>query len=210
MALLIVSSSILFLAILYVAILRPSHLRWGATEEEVKMPLPGDTKVEKPDFNATRGISIKASSDEIWKWIIQIGSKRAGWYSIDLIDNDGVPSSREILPEFQTIAKGQFIPFTPDQKNGMWVKEFSENDYILWTDKEGRATWLWKIIPSGADSSRLITRLRTRYVWKSFWVIYYLIYDFGDIVMMSKCMKGIKQRAEMAMSGAISHSTRII
>jgi len=199
MTLLIVCCSIVFLAVVYVAVLRPLHLRWGAKDEEVKMTLPGDTMVEKPDFNATRCISIHASPDEIWKWIIQIGSKRAGWYSIDWIDNGGVPSSRGILPEFQTITEGQFIPFTPDQKNGMWVKGFSENDYILWTDKDGRATWLWKIIPSGPDSSRLITRLRTRYVWKSFWVIYYLFYDFGDIVIMSKCMKGIKQRAEMAI-----------
>ncbi|HSO86788.1 MAG TPA: hypothetical protein VLQ91_09575, partial [Draconibacterium sp.] len=46
------------------------------------------------------------------------------------------------------------------------------------------------------NNTRLLTRLRTKYVWKGFWIIYYLIYDFGDIVMMSRCMKGIKKRAE--------------
>jgi hypothetical protein len=152
--------------------------------------------VKNPDFNATRGITINSTPEEIWKWIIQIGSRRAGWYSIDWMDNAGIKSSYEILPEFQRIEIGQFIPFTPDQKNGMWVKEFKENEYILWVDKEGRATWLWYLYPVDEKHSRLLTRLKTKYVWKGFWIIYYLLFDFGDIVMMSKCMNGIKKRAE--------------
>jgi len=185
------------LLIIYIFIIRPWHLKWGATKNEVKLSLPGDEIVKKPDFNATRGISIAATPEEIWKWIIQIGSKRAGWYSIDWMDNDGIPSSNRILPEFQNIEVGQFIPFTPDQKNGMWVKDFKPHEYILWIDKAGRASWLWYIYINEAGESRLITRLRTKYVWNSLWIIYYLIYDFGDIVMMKKCMKGIKQRAEI-------------
>ena len=59
-----------------------------------------------------------------------------------------------------------------------------------------KASWCWYIIPAGTRSTRLLTRLRTRYDWTSKWIIYYLIYDIGDIIMMSKCMKGIKQRAE--------------
>ena len=184
------------LIIVYIFIIRPWHLRWGAFDNELEINYPGDEIVIKPDFNATRGITINASSSEVWKWIIQIGSKRAGWYSIDWIDNGGIHSSETILTEHQKIYPGQFIPFTPDQKNGMWVKEYKENQYILWTDKQGNATWIWYLIPLGANITRLITKLRTRYVWTNFWIIYYLIYDFGDIIMMSKCMKGLKIRAE--------------
>mgnify|MGYP003737284117 CR=1 FL=1 len=182
--------------LIYIFILRPAHLRWGATKEEVRMLMPGDDIVQKTDFIATRAISIHASQAEIWKWIIQIGSGRAGWYSIDWIDNGGKPSSASLIQEYQEIYAGQFIPFTPDQKNGMWVKEFIENDYILWTDKKDKATWTWKLVPDGIESTRLLTRLRTRYDWKSLWILYYLIYDFGDIIMMKKCLKGIKIRAE--------------
>lgn len=56
--------------------------------------------------------------------------------------------------------------------------------------------WLWYLYPIDEKQSRLLTRLRTKYVWKGFLIIYYLLYDFGDIVMMSKCMKGFKERAE--------------
>jgi hypothetical protein len=52
------------------------------------------------------------------------------------------------------------------------------------------------IYPVYEEQSRLLTKLRSKYVWKRFWIIYYLLYDFGDIVMMSKFMKGIKKRAE--------------
>jgi len=78
----------------------------------------------------------------------------------------------------------------------LWVSDFKEYQYILWTDKKGMATWLWYIYKDSENNTRLLTRLRTKYVWKGFWIIYYLIYDFGDIVMMSRCMKGIKKRAE--------------
>ena len=100
------------------------------------------------------------------------------------------------MPEFQKIETGYFIPFTPDQKNGMWVKEFKEPEYILWVDKEGNATWLWYLKKLSDTETRLITRLRTKYKFFSIWLIYYILYDFGDIIMMKKCLKGIKERAE--------------
>lgn len=195
-ALLIIIGLLFGLTGFYLLVLRPWHLRWGTTDHELKLSLPADNVVTTPDFNATRGITINSTPENIWNWIIQIGSRRAGWYSIDWIDNGGIKSSHELLQEFQTIEIGQFIPFTPDQKNGMWVKEFKEHEYILWVDKEGKATWLWYLYPINDTHTRLLTRLRTKYVWQGLWIIYYLIYDFGDIVMMSKCMKGIKLRAE--------------
>ncbi len=191
------SSAVLVVLIgFYLIVVRPWQLRWGATTEEVGLNLPGDALVTKPDFNATRAIVIAASPERVWRWLVQIGSKRAGWYSIDWIDNGGVKSATEIIPAFQKIAAGQFIPFTPDQKNGMWVREFAACRYILWTDRVGRATWLWYLAPTATGEVRLLTRLRTKYKWSSYWIIYYLLYDVGDIIMMSACLRGIKNRAE--------------
>jgi len=193
---LIILSVLFIITAVYLFLIRPWHLTWGATASEVKMNLPGDELVPVTNFNATRAISINALPVTIWKWIIQIGSKRAGWYSIDWIDNGGEKSSFTILPEFQKIENGQFIPFTPDQKNGMWVSEFIENHYILWKDKDGKASWVWYIYTNDEGVTRLITRLRTKYNLKGIWIIYYLLYDLGDIIMMKKCMEGIKLRAE--------------
>jgi len=105
----------------YFSVVRRWLLTWGATPEETEEPLPGDGIVQAPHFVATRAVTIDAPPSEVWKWILQIGSGRAGWYSIDRIDNGGVSNSREILPDFQKIERDYFIPFTPNQKHGMWV-----------------------------------------------------------------------------------------
>lgn len=185
-----------FLILLYFLVIRNWQLTWGATKKEINQSLIGDDIVQKPHFVATRAISIEASPDEVWKWIVQIGSNRAGFYSIDLIDNANVPSSRNILPEYQKIEKDYFVPFTPNQKNGMWVKDYQEPEYILWWDRKKNGTWGWFLRQTEAGNTRLITRLRTKYNFSSPWIIYYIFYDFGDIIMMSKCMLGIKERAE--------------
>jgi hypothetical protein len=128
---------------LYFLVIRPWQTTWGATKEEVRQALAGDDIVTEPHFVATRAVTINAPPSEVWKWIIQIGSARAGFYSLDWMDNAGVASSREILPQFQKIEKDYFIPFTPNQKNGMWVKEYKDQEYILWWDKKGNGTWGW-------------------------------------------------------------------
>ncbi len=192
--------SILFLAVLVIAlyflIIRPWQMTWGAAKEEIQKVFVGDDIVTKPHFVATRAITINAQPSEVWRWIIQIGSARAGFYSLDWLDNAGVASSRNILPEFQKTEKDYFIPFTPNQKNGMWVKDYQEYEHILWWDKKGNSTWGWYLRPTENGKTRLITKLRTRYDFSFPWILYYLFYDFGDIVMMRKCLLGIKERAE--------------
>lgn len=99
----IIIAIIFIILVIYLIFLRPQHLKWGANKNEITLTLPGDEIVLNPDFNATRAITINASPNSIWPWIIQIGSGRAGWYSIDWIDNGGVKSSNVILDEFQKI-----------------------------------------------------------------------------------------------------------
>ena len=91
-----VSISAISIVILYLKLLRPWQLRWGATDDEVKCTMPGDDIVQKPNFVATRAVSIEAPPTEVWKWIVQIGSGRAGFYSIDFIDNVKGFNSNEI------------------------------------------------------------------------------------------------------------------
>src|SRR3712207_8025462 len=67
----------------YMFCIRPWQLRWGATDEEVEHPMPGDEIVKDPTFNATRAVTIRARPEEIWPWIVQIGMTRAGWYSYE-------------------------------------------------------------------------------------------------------------------------------
>ena len=123
----------------YLLYVRPRHIRWGATDEEVERPMPGDEVVERPNFVATRAVTIEATSEEVWPWLMQIGSGRAGFYSYDWIDNAGRPSVREIIPEYQHVEVGDLVPMLPGTEVGMWVKGFEANSWMLWWDRKGEA-----------------------------------------------------------------------
>ena len=59
--------------------LRPWNLHWGATEEEVRMTLPGDELTPGAKERATHAITIHAPETEVWKWIVQIGQDKGGF-----------------------------------------------------------------------------------------------------------------------------------
>jgi hypothetical protein len=88
------------------------HLRWGATDAEVVSAMPGDEIVPDASFTATRAITIAALPEEVWPWIVQIGTGRAGFYSYDLFDNAARPSADRILPEFQETQMGDWVPMS--------------------------------------------------------------------------------------------------
>jgi hypothetical protein len=183
----------------YLLFIRPWQLRWGATDEEVERPMPGDEVVEDPTFNATRAVTIKARPEEIWPWIVQIGVNRAGWYSYDLLDNLGRPSARRILPQFQNPKAGDVIPMSPDGTQGPYVKDFEQNRWMLWWDQKGGMSWCWGLYPVDDEAhTRLITRVRLHYDWRSPAILLHMLIEFTDVVMMRKSMLGIKERAERA------------
>jgi hypothetical protein len=55
--------------------------RWGATDEEVYAPLPGDEIIPHPMLETTHAITIHAAAAELWPWLIQMGYDRGGWYT---------------------------------------------------------------------------------------------------------------------------------
>jgi len=54
----------------YGLIVRQWHLRWGATREELEAPMPFDELIRKANYFATRAITIEATPDEVWPFVI--------------------------------------------------------------------------------------------------------------------------------------------
>jgi hypothetical protein len=50
-----------------------------------------------------------------------MGCRRAGYYSVDWLDNGGVRSSRELVPELLQLQVGQVLPATPEGDDGFEV-----------------------------------------------------------------------------------------
>ncbi len=82
-------------------LLRHWHRRWGATDAEVSAAMPGDELVPGCQYRCTRAITIDAPPEAVWRWLVQVGFGRAGFYSNDLLDNVAHPSADRILEEFQ-------------------------------------------------------------------------------------------------------------
>lgn len=98
---------------------RPRMLRWGATQEEATLPLPGDDVTPDPRVQGTRAITIDAPPEQVWSWIVQMGIERAGFYSHDRIERllfharyvEGRHSATRIHPELQDLKAGDSIPY---------------------------------------------------------------------------------------------------
>jgi hypothetical protein len=96
--------------------------RFGALDaREEERALPGDELLPGAGAQLTKGITIHAAPESIWPWLVQMGCGRGGFYAIDLLDNGGTPSAREIHPELQELAVGQVIPATPGGTDGFEV-----------------------------------------------------------------------------------------
>jgi hypothetical protein len=121
---------------------------------------------------------------------------RAGWYSYDLLDNLGRPSARRILPQFQNPKIGDVIPMSPAGKQGPYVKDFEQDRWMLWWDRKGRSSWAWGLYPGDEAHTRLVTRVRMRYKWLSPLILFDMLVEFTDIIMLRKTLLGIKERAE--------------
>ena len=169
---------------------RPWALNWGATDDEIARLMPGDSIIADATFVGTRAVTVDAAAEDIWPWLVQLGYRRAGLYSYDFLDNDGIRSSEEILPRFQDLQAGDSIPIGPGFFVRVTVLEPNRSMLLVFPDW-AEATWAWGLYPDGAGRTRLVTRLRGRPRGRS-----RIFADLGEIFPMRKSMLGIKRRAE--------------
>jgi hypothetical protein len=179
----------------YILFIRPWHLRWGAMDEEVQKPMLGDDLVPHPMLEATRAVTIRASAAEIWPWLVQMGYRRAGWYSYDFIDNDRIHVNR-IIPELQHLEVGDIMK--TDAEGGFTVATIDPNRSLVLTIRSLYAQISSAIVLDEIDErqTRLIMRLRANFKPGLWTTLYYMLFEPGDFVMMRKQLLGIKQRVE--------------
>jgi hypothetical protein len=182
---------------LFYLVYRPWQSTWGATGAEVGRPMPGDEVVKKPTFNATRAVTVNAPPERIWPWIVQIGYGRAGFYSWDILDNDGIASAERIIAEHQGLKVGDLLPLS--KSASARVAEMEPPTHLLLVFQSDTAsTWAWGLYPIDSRRTRLVTRLRVG----ADRLTTQLMLDTFEIVMMRKHLLGIKRRAERAEQGS--------
>jgi hypothetical protein len=183
----------------YLLFWRRWGLNWGAREDEVAAKLPGDDLLPYAALVTTRAITIDAPPEDIWPWLVQMGSGRGGAYTYDWIENLfglNMHSATEILPDFQDLKVGDELPLgSGGPVMRAEVLEPTRALAIRTTDQNW--AWIFALLPDG-ESTRLISRNRiaTEALSPASRLFYLLVMEPGSLVMERKMLLGIKHRAE--------------
>jgi hypothetical protein len=203
-------------ASVYWFLVRPWHLRWGASEEEVTRALPGDELVPDAKISSTHAVTIQASPAEVWPWLVQLGQGRGGFYSYDWIENAmglDIHTADAVLPEYQHLKVGDTIPLAPDGFGLPVILLEPEQMLVLCGDtrlggatipalKPGEylaASWGFYLSGQADGTTRLAERWRAGYTPTALNTIFYRAFlEPGAFLMQRKMLLGIKARAEGA------------
>jgi hypothetical protein len=180
---------------------RPWYSKWGATEPEVNMSLPGDDQVPNPVLVSTRAITILAPASAIWPWLVQMGQGRGGLYSYERLENlvgCDMHNADRIIPEHQHLKVGDKVRLVPEGRDLYFVVSAIEPDraIILFGD-DPPTTWAFILEPIDENTTRLIIRWRQDYEPTPGNVLGWRVFtDPITFVMERKLLQGIKARAE--------------
>ena len=183
----------------YLLVIRPWHLRWGATSEEARMPMPGDELVTRPVVESIRAVTIRAPISEVWPWLVQMGAGRGGLYSYDWLENLaglGIHSVDRIVPELQDLKEGDTLPLDA-RGEGPTVAVFEPERALVLDVGPSVASWGFILQRLDERTTRLYARFRLDADPRPLWgLLYALVIDIPHFVMERRMLLGIKQRAE--------------
>ncbi len=177
-----------------------ASLRWGATDAEVARGMAGDELLPQATLVTTHAISVAAPPDQVWPWLVQMGFGRAGWYSLDLLDNGGRPSARRIHPEWQDLAVGDRLPVMPSdptgERAGFDVVHLSAPSTLVMRTggRDWTFVWSWEVRPTD-DTSRLVVRTRFDLDVPVARLLAAMVFAPGHLVMQRRQLLGIRERA---------------
>lgn len=198
---------------LYATIGRRWFRHWGATDEETRRPLPGDDLVPHTVYETTHAIDVDAAQEDVWPWLVKMGQGRGGFYSYDWVENLGgldIHSAERLVPEYQQLVEGDIVRLAPHTGLVVAVVEPPRTLVLRATadlaskrppqpSDPGYFDWTWAFVvqQTGADSSRLLIRLRAdTATGLPFNVLGPVVWEPLHFLMERKMLRGIRERAE--------------
>lgn len=199
------------LAATFAFAVRPWYMRWGATDEEIRMSLPGDELIPDAVYEYTRAVTINAPAERVWSWLIQIGQGRGGFYSYDWLENLmglDIHSANTIVPALQDLKVGDTIRMTPTERYpegpSFAVASIEPNHFLILRGQGAdpsqpapnayAATWAFVLHPIDEQHTRLIARARAHS--EPTWLATLYQVEPATFIMERAMLKGIKRRAE--------------
>jgi hypothetical protein len=196
----------------YALLVRPWHLRWGATDPETDGVVPGDDLVDSPDLTATRAITIGAAPDQVWPWIAQLGQGRGGFYSYDRLENLAgcdIHSVDRIVPQWQDVSVGDEVRLAPEVPIAVAVVEPGRSLVLRGGVPMGNApppydfTWAFDVRGEPDGTTRLL--VRERYAYTRPWArLLVEPVELVSFLMTRKMLNGIRDRVERGPASPVT------
>jgi hypothetical protein len=195
--------------------LRLLHTRrnWGASPDEVADALPGDELVPEPAEQTTLAVTVHASADEIWAWLVQIGHGRGGMYSYDWLENLiglGIHTTDDVREEWQHLAAGDRVVVVPEGYGPMpdgYAFTVAAADpprsLVLRQappEHPWNGVWSFTVVPVADRRCRLLSRSRTEVPARVGMRIATRVGEPVTLVMTRRMLRGIKEHAERPSS----------
>jgi hypothetical protein len=153
--------------ILLYPLLRGWRRRWGSSEEERALELPGDEFVPEPQWSYNHAVSINAPRATVWPWLVQLGQGRGGFYTYEGLENlvgCQIHNVMVIRPELQRLQVGDTIVTHGRSGFGPPVTLLEpERALVLGgppNDKGSRSTWAFHLLDGPDGTTRLLERGR--------------------------------------------------
>lgn len=187
---------------------------WGATPAELCARLPGDELIPDATSMTTRAITIHAPPAEVWRWLVQIGQDRGGWYSYEGLENLfglDIHNTDEIRPEWQVLSPGDQVRVAPPGALGMKdgyafrVAEVEPGRTLVLRqappEQPWDATWAFLLTPNEWGGTRVLVRSRSARMPGLTGQLARVggeLLDPVTLIMTRKMLLGIRARAEFS------------
>src|SRR5215213_6154425 len=145
----------------YIFLIRTWHLRWGATDEELEMSLPGDELLTEAQTCATHAVTINAPVSEVWPWLVQIGRDKGGFYSYSWLENligCHLRNAESVVPEWQGLKVGDEVWLHPMAPPLPALVCEPERALVLGNNTKDPGTWGFFLKKVDDNTTRLIIR----------------------------------------------------
>jgi hypothetical protein len=180
----------------------------GPPSPDERLKVAGDELLPAPRAQVTHHVDIEAPPAKVWPWLTQMGRRRGGWYSWDLLDNGGLPSADRIIPALQKLAVGDVLPVKATGTDGFAVLALEPQRSLVLGDPSllpgrpapaasaFRGTWAFSLEPIGDTATHLVVRVRVDYEPTLNTAVLSPIIGAVHEVMERKQLRTLKQRAE--------------
>jgi len=201
--------------------LNSGRRKWGAVKADFTKSWPGDDLVPEVKGEYLHAVTINAPAAVVWKWLVQLGQGRGGFYSYEFLENligCKMRNVDKIVPELQRLKVGDAIPMHPKMGSPYIVQAMEPPRFLLLLIRVDTQTgkpfslsakkpakyqnqsWLLYLDENKQGTTRLISRSRNDWDDCLGNTIFYGLFGPMSVEMDRKMLKGIKQRSESAIS----------